>query len=601
MKTNLLIPAVLLALLCIVALAAPFMGLPDPAKMNIVSRFAGPSLEHLLGTDEYGRDVGTRLLLGARISLIVAFSSAALACLFGTALGLLGAYYRGLAEFFALRTTDVLLCFPPLLLALLVVTLFGPGASTLIPILAIVYTPGFARVAYSGALSARGNDYVVAARVLGAGDGAIMGRTILPNIAGPILVQFSLTVAAAVTLESGLSFLGLGVVPPEPSWGLMIAGARATMMQAPQLLLWPCLALTATILLMNWFCDAMRDNVDPQPVVRPGRGLLGFLAPGLFSDRSNVLEVRDLSIAIGPQGEGNQPVRNVSFAVRPGETVAVVGESGSGKSLTSLAIMGLLPVVARPAAGAVWLGGEDLLRAAPERLRALRGNKVSMIFQDPASSLNPVYRVGEQIAESLRAHGYGGDIDARVLELLRDVGIPDPTRRAQAYPHQLSGGMRQRVVIAIALANEPDLLIADEPTTALDVTVQAQILRLLKQIQLRSNTAILFITHSLPVVRQVADRVVVLYAGEVLEEGTTRAVFSRPRHPYTRALLDSAPREDGTAPKGIDGSVPMVHNMPAGCVFAPRCPMAIAACQAHPPLMMMEDNHLSRCIRWSEL
>ena len=249
----------------ILALAAPVLGLGNPVAMDVAHRLSPPSEAHWLGQDEYGRDVLTRLVWGARTSLAVAFSAAALACVVGTTLGVVGGFLRGIAEMLTLRSIDILLCFPPLLLALLVVTLIGPGATTLIPVIALVYLPSFTRVSYAGVLAARSLEYVEAAHAIGARPARIMLRTILPNIGGPVLVQFSLAAAAAVVLESGLSFLGLGVVPPAPSWGLMIGSARATMVQAPLLLLWPCLALTLTILAMNALCDGLRDWVDPHP------------------------------------------------------------------------------------------------------------------------------------------------------------------------------------------------------------------------------------------------------------------------------------------------------------------------------------------------
>ncbi len=588
--------------IALVALLAPLMGLASPVAMDVAHRLAGPSPAHPLGQDEYGRDVLTRLVWGARTSLMVAFSAAAVSCVAGTALGVAGGFLRGLTEMLALRAIDVLLCFPPLLLALLVVTLFGPGASTLVPVMALVYLPGFTRVAYAGVLTARSQDYVEAVRVLGAGRMRIMWRTILPNIGGPVLVQFSLAAASAVVLESGLSFLGLGVVPPSPSWGLMIGAARATMVQAPLLLLWPCAALTLTILAMNALCDGLRDAVDPHPATRRvRRRLLDALAPGLLPATRDVLEVRGLTVRIDTPSGAITPVRDVSLRIAAGETLALVGESGSGKSLTSLAITGLLPDAARVVGGAALLDGADLLRLPEERLRRLRGGAMAMIFQDPSSSLNPVHRIGAQIAEAIRAHRPGADAGRETAALLRRVGIPDPERRMAAFPHELSGGMRQRVMIAIAIANGPRLLIADEPTTALDVTIQAQVLDLLADLKRQSGLALLFITHSLPVVAEIADRVAVMYAGEIVEQGRTAEVFARPLHPYTAALLRSAPVEDGPPPQGIPGVVPSPLALPPGCAFAPRCPRRIEACDAgHPALDEAPDDRLVRCIRWAE-
>jgi peptide/nickel transport system permease protein len=294
-------------------------------------------------------------------------------------------------------------------------------------------------------------------------------------------------------------------------------------------------------------------------------------------------------------------VRDVSLSINPGETVALVGESGSGKSLTSLAIAGLLPGAARVVAGGARLEGTDLLGLTEDQLRRLRGGAMAMIFQDPSSSLNPVHRIGEQIAETIRAHRPRADAAAEAIALLKRVGIPDPEARARAYPHELSGGMRQRVMIAIAIANSPRLLIADEPTTALDVTIQAQVLDLLADLKRERGLAMLFVTHSLPVVAEIADRVAVMYAGEIVELGPTAEVFARPRHPYTAALLRSAPDEDGPAPEGIPGVVPPPFALPEGCLFAPRCAHRAEECAVHPPLAELPDGRQTRCLRWSVL
>jgi peptide/nickel transport system permease protein len=598
------LPVTAVGLIVALAVTAPLVGLPNPVTMEVARRLAGPSPLHPLGQDEFGRDVLSRLIWGARVSLSVAFAAATISCIVGTALGIMGGFLRGFVEVLTLRSIDVLLCFPPLLLALLVVTLFGPGATTLVPVLAIVYLPGFTRVAYAGVLTARSQDYVEAMRVLGAGKGRIMLRTILPNIGGPVLVQYSLACASAVVLESGLSFLGLGVVPPAPSWGLMIGAARATMAQAPLLLLWPCLALTLTILVMNTLCDALRDMVDPHPAYRPvARRVLDALAPGLLPGPQPVLDVRGLTVRIDTPGGHFEPVRDVTLRVDAGETLALVGESGSGKSLTSLAITGLLPGAARVVAGTARLDGTDLLRLDEPALRRIRGASAALIFQDPSSSLNPVHRVGEQIAEAIRAHRDMSQSAAmtEAEALLKRVGIPDPTRRARAYPHELSGGMRQRVMIAIAIANSPRLLIADEPTTALDVTIQAQVLDLLAGLKRERQLGMLFITHSLPVVAEIADRVAVMYAGEIVEIGRTADVFAAPRHPYTAALLRSAPDEGGPPPEGIPGIVPPPMELPPGCLFAPRCARRLPACEAtRPALETVEDGWQTRCIRWRE-
>jgi peptide/nickel transport system permease protein len=360
---------------------------------------------------------------------------------------------------------------------------------------------------------------------------------------------------------------------------------------------------------MNALCDTMRDAVDPhRPPPVGARRVLGAILPGMLPEAlSPILRIRNLTIAIDTPGGVIHPVRDLSLHVGQGETLAIVGESGSGKSLTGLAVMGLLPPAARVEAGEIWLQSQELLRLDEALLRRLRGERFSMIFQDPMSSLNPVHRIGAQIGEGISAHRRlsGVEIRRRVLALLRRVSIPDPERRARAYPHELSGGMRQRVMIAMAVANGPRLLIADEPTTALDVTIQAQVLELLADLKRESGLALIFITHSLPVVAEIADRVAVMYAGEIMEEGGVEDVFARPLHPYTAALLASAPLEaggeDAPAPQGIRGTVPLPHELPPGCRFAPRCDHRLAACEtAPPPLREVAPGRRSRCIRWAE-
>jgi peptide/nickel transport system permease protein len=595
-----------------VALATPLLPLPDPVQMDVPARLAPPSWMHWLGQDEYGRDVLSRLVWGARVSLAVAFLSAVFAGVIGTTLGLLGGYARGLVELFAVRSMEAIVCFPPILLALLVVTLMGPGAATLIVALTILYAPGYARVAFAATLATRGLDYVTAQEALGARPARILARTILPNVAPPLLVQFSLTVAAAMVLESGLSFLGLGVVPPAPSWGLMIRGARSTMEQAPWLLLWPCLALTGTILAFNLLCDGLRDVLDPRTraqgtswLARAGSRVMPNGAPA----SSSLLSVEGLTIEVDTPEGAVRPVRDISFSLVPGETLALVGESGSGKTLTGLALLGLLPASMRIINGHALFADRagrmcNLAQLSEPDMRRMRGSEIAMVFQDPSSSLNPVHRLGDQVAEAIRAHQSLSRRDAAAAaeRSLKDVGLPDPRQRARAYPHELSGGQRQRAMIAIAVANGPRLLVADEPTTALDVTIQAQILDLLAALNAKRDMGMIFITHNLAVVSEIADRVCVMYAGEIVEEGPVAEVFARPRHPYTAALLASAPETDGAPLSAIPGTVPPPHALPAGCSFAPRCGQATEGCHSERPAFVeIGPSRASRCLRWREI
>jgi oligopeptide/dipeptide ABC transporter ATP-binding protein len=315
-----------------------------------------------------------------------------------------------------------------------------------------------------------------------------------------------------------------------------------------------------------------------------------------------LLDVRDLTVRFpGPTGP-IEAVSGVSFDVRAGETLAVVGESGSGKSVSSLALLGLLGG-GRVTGGSIRFQGEELVGADPERLRRLRGADIAMIFQNPMSSLDPLFTVGDQIAEALRIHRPVSRRDARrrAVELLTEVGLPDPARRVRSYPHELSGGQQQRVMIAMALACEPALLIADEPTTALDVTVEAQILDLLRRAQRDHGTALLFVTHDMGVVAEMADRVLVMYAGRVVEQGPVREVLRDPRNPYTRALIESIPTpatpRDLPMP-AIPGNVPHPSDLPGGCRFHPRCPAALDRCATEEaPLHALAPGRTSRCWR----
>ncbi|HWB41165.1 MAG TPA: ABC transporter ATP-binding protein [Gemmatimonadales bacterium] len=316
---------------------------------------------------------------------------------------------------------------------------------------------------------------------------------------------------------------------------------------------------------------------------------------------TRVLDVENLRVSF-PDGSGSwvQPVDGVSFSLDRGETLALVGESGCGKSLTSLALLRLVPAPGRIEDGsAIRLADTDVLALEGEALRRIRGRRIGMIFQDPMTSLNPVFTVGDQIAEGVRAHFEVSRAEARqrTLTLLQEVGIPDPIARLDAYPHQLSGGMRQRVMIAIALSAEPEILVADEPTTALDVTVQAQILEVLDRLRDSHGMAVLLITHDLGIVAGRADRVAVMYAGQIVEEAPTDRLFARPSHPYTQGLFASVPRITGPVERllPIRGSVPRPGAWPGGCRFRPRCPKAFDKCEAMPPPLPVGPEHRMRC------
>ena len=324
-----------------------------------------------------------------------------------------------------------------------------------------------------------------------------------------------------------------------------------------------------------------------------------------MSSVTSLLSVENLSVAFETRRGLVHVIQDMNFELKRGRTLGIVGESGSGKSVSSLAVMGLLPPTAKIGSGRVMFDGRDLLKASEAEMQSLRGGRLAMIFQDPMTSLNPSFTVGFQIEEALKTHGVKGDLREKAVELMAQVGIPDPALRLTSYPHQLSGGMSQRVMIAMAIACSPDLLIADEPTTALDVTIQAQILALLKKIQQDRGMGLILITHDIGVVAQMADDIVVMYAGHVMEAGPKDDVIRRPKHPYTRALLESLPGSHGLAEfrsrlPTIPGLVPDLFARPPGCQLSPRCPYVIEKCKAGvPPLRQVGPNSV-RCIRQEE-
>ena len=317
---------------------------------------------------------------------------------------------------------------------------------------------------------------------------------------------------------------------------------------------------------------------------------------------NSILQIRDLRVTFNTQVGELKAVRGIDVDVAPGEILGVVGESGSGKSVSFLAAMGLLPSSAT-ISGSVMLDGKELIGAKRKAIRSIRGKSLAMVFQDPLSALNPVHRVGDQIVEMIQAHQDMNTHDAekRAVELLEIVGIPQPGERARQYPHEFSGGMRQRVVIAMAIANNPKVLIADEPTTALDVTVQAQILEVIQKVQQTFGTAVVLITHDLGVIARVADSVNVMYAGRNVESGSVQSIFDHPSHPYTRGLLSSLPHEGAERLQPITGFPPNMLAPPSGCGFAPRCQFAVDACNAELPTLQPIDDLLTSCIRAADL
>lgn len=539
-----------LAAIVLIAALAPFLPLPDPDLTDQPNRLLPPlSAGHLLGTDHLGRDVLARLIWGTRLSLVVGLSATAIAAFFGSLIGLAAGYAGGTADNLMMRLVDMLMAFPYILLALAIVAALGPGLLNALYAIALVNIPFFARNIRGVTVSLRHGEFVAAARLSGKGPLRILLSEVLPNVLPVIVITMSTTIGWMILETAGLSFLGLGAQPPTSDLGSMLGQGRAQLFTAPHVSIIPGLMIFALVMSINLLGDGIRDVLDP----RLRSGALGRpLAVTTIARREvpppaqtgSLLDVVGLSAGFRRGDTVVPAIRNVSFALRRGECLGLIGESGSGKSVTALSLLGLL--AAPPGiitGGAVYLDGEDVLGLSGTRIGGLRGARVAYVFQDPLTTLHPLHTVGDQIAEAVTAHRPVGRkaARARAIELMETVGIRDAAQRAAAYPHELSGGQRQRVGIAMALANDPEIIIADEPTTALDVTVQARILELLQELRRSRGLALLLITHDFGVVAEMCDRVAVMRNGEIVEQGEARSVLDAPRHDYTRRLIACVP------------------------------------------------------------
>ncbi|MBX6389313.1 MAG: dipeptide/oligopeptide/nickel ABC transporter permease/ATP-binding protein [Frankia sp.] len=588
---------------------------------------APPSGDHWLGTDGLGRDVFTRLVYAGRVSLQISLSVVALAVLISVPLGLLAGYRGGRVDYVMMRICDAFASFPALILMLAVAGILGPEPRNTVIALLVVVLPGLVRIIRGQARAVRAETFVEASRSIGTPDWWIMARRVLPSVASPVIVQATVLLGTAILAEAGLSYLGLGTRLPKPSWGNMLREAYdTTLFSEPLLAVFPGVAIALTVLAFNTLGDGLRDAFGiandgpkgrsqrrgittvkvadrppaPARAASPGPGAA---AAASTPDSRDLLRVEGLRVEFD-SGRGPVTVlEDLDLTIRQGEVLGLVGESGCGKSVTALAINRLLPSPpGQITAGRILLDGVDLLGLSLRQMRRVRGREISMIFQDPMTSLDPAFTVGHHLVEAQRNHASVDRATARrrAIELLDLVGIPAAARRMGQFPHELSGGMRQRVMIAAALANNPRLLIADEPTTALDVTVQAQILELLRSLQQDLGMAMLFVTHDLGVIADIADRVVVMYAGQVVEEAGVHDLFARPRHPYTRGLLRAMPSR--LTPPGerlaiIPGTVPLPQAFPSGCRFASRCDHATADCARQPvPLLVGADGARVRCL-----
>lgn len=641
-----------LTLLVAVAIVAP-IAMPWVAHQqagNLAAVSQTPSGSHLLGTDSLGRDELERLLVGTRVTMFAVAEALLVLLALGVPLGLVAGYIGGATDRVVTWLGDLTFSMPALIVVLVVLTVFPANTLAAMVTLGALASPFLMRVVRSATLPIREELYVAAAQVAGLSRRYIISRHVLPRVVGPIIVQASLFAGGALLAQTGLAYLGLLIRPPAPSWGGMLSDGIQNIVLQPWLI-WPPGVFTAlTILAFGLFGDAVRDattetwqapplrsrrlrrlrrahagempRCDRRPNRAPDLGgnpdsadsrlaKVGDASADTPLERKahpgppSILRVEHVAVSFPSSGGPVPAVQDVSFDVAAGETVGIVGESGCGKTLTALSILGLLPGGAELAGGRIIFDGQDLARFDAKGLRGLRGKEIALISQEPTISLNPAFRVGWQIAHCVRLHqGVSRRVARkRAVELLARVRLPDPEATACRYPHELSGGMAQRVAIARALAGNPKLLIADEPTTALDVTIQAEILDLLRELQQDRGMAILLVTHDWGVVADICDRAIVMYAGQVVERAELEPMFAEPLHPYTKALLASNPyNRDAALLPTIPGNVPSPGDWPQGCHFHPRCSYATVECGERAiPLEMLRGGRETRCINHEEL
>ncbi|MGQ0631056.1 MAG: dipeptide/oligopeptide/nickel ABC transporter permease/ATP-binding protein [Sporichthyaceae bacterium] len=529
----------ILAALVLVALAAPLLAPYDPSE-RVGRPFDSPSGAHLLGTNDVGHDLASELIYGTRISLLVGVVAAFAAVVIGAVVGVSAGYLRGPVDTVLMRFVDVVLALPVLPLTIVIGVFAGPGLGTQIVVITAVIWAGVARELRAQVLSVRERDHIAALQAMGAGAGYVLPRHVLPAVAPLMVPQFVLATKTAILLEASLAFLGLGDITAK-SWGTMLSLAHARSAFLTDAWLWwvlpPGLAIAVTVLAFALLGYAFEEKARPSLRDRiPARRRV---AGGQAADPvAPPLQITELTVAYGPV----LAVDGVSLTVHAGEIVGLVGESGSGKSTVAAATLSLLPVAAAVTGGTVCVEGRDLAAMTGAELRALRGGRVALVPQEAMSALNPVLSVGSQLAGAVRAHVPldRGGARRRAGELLALVGL-DPDRAAD-HPHQLSGGMRQRVVIAMALAGQPAVLVADEPTSGLDVLVAGEVLELLDDLRRRLNLAVLVVSHDLPMIERIADRIAVMAGGAIVECGPTAQVVNTPTHPYTQVLIDAMPR-----------------------------------------------------------
>jgi len=612
----------------------------------------------VMGTDFWGRDLFSILLQGARVSFIISLVTVFFCIPLGIVLGLISGYIGGKVDELIMRVTDIFIAFPGLVLSIAFAIVLPPriasllvasiplrtfiawlfaieyrdalqlsGVLSLIIAMIIVWWPSYARVVRGSVLTARENLFVEAARALGVSTWRILWKHILPNIIGPILVLATLDFGSVIITEAALSFLGLGAQDPIPEWGAIIYMGSQYFPASWWLILFPGIFVFATALSWNLIGDTLRDVLDPKTrrsvefkvkekaPIKEEKALEKPLtvsvkgsqksSRSMTNEPKKVLEVKDLYVSFYTYAGVVKALTGVSFDMVEGETFCLVGETGCGKSVTSRAITRLIPSPGEIVKGQILFHRSsghvvNMLELPEEELRKIRGGEIAYIFQDPTAALDPLYNTGAQLTETMMAHESSRKDEAlkKSVEMLEAVRIPDSEKMIKRYPHELSGGMKQRVVIGMSLSNRPRLLVADEPTSNVDVTIQAQLLDLLMRLKRDLGMTILLITHNMGIVAEVADRVAVMYAGNIVEVAPVEDVFKRPLHPYTRGLLRAVPNPLKKIEKleSITGIIPNLINPPSGCRFHPRCPYAFDRCpKEEPDLLQVEPRHYVAC------
>ncbi|MBN9156487.1 MULTISPECIES: dipeptide/oligopeptide/nickel ABC transporter permease/ATP-binding protein [unclassified Microbacterium] len=541
------IPLGIFVLIVLVGVAAPLLAPMDPNFVDLAAAKAPPSAAHLLGADSTGRDILSRLIYGTRVTIWGALITIVTAVVIGVPTGVAAGYFRGPFDRIAMWVSDALQSIPGMIILLVVAAGSRNNFELLMVTVGVFMVPGYFRIARSQTMSVREEPYIDAARVSGLSDARIISRHVVTAVYPPVIIQTALTAGMAMGMQAGLQFLGIGD-SNVPSWGAMMLEGFRLMLTYPLMLLWPSVALGLTIAVLAIMGSTLAELAQVRTPRLRRRGAKGAdaaveAAPATGTVRhaaeASALRVENLRVSHATPNGVVEVVHGVTLDVAPGEVVGIVGESGSGKSQTVFSVLDLLPASGASTADAIRIAGQDVTTATPKQRQALLGRELGYVPQEPMSNLDPSYTIGHQLIEPLRrVHGMSAaDAKARAREVLLRVGLADPDRVLRSYPHQVSGGMAQRVLIAGAISGRPSILIADEPTTALDVTVQAEVLELLRELQQEYGMALLIVTHNFGVVADICDRVIVMRGGEIVEQGDVDPLFAHPQQPYTRELI----------------------------------------------------------------